>query len=137
MSPLPTFSITVLSLLIKGALSSGLYVALIVNCWIVPIMIWQKRYFLVTSSNNFKIINALINYILSSKRFGEPLFWINSFISKSKLNQQSSFLHIYLLLLLVILYSQVLFGILVSGDCVILLVCVSLPIFYVKWSVNL
>ena len=27
-----------------------------------------------TSSNNFKIINALINYILSSKRFDESLF---------------------------------------------------------------
>ena len=27
-----------------------------------------------TSSNNFKIINALIDYILSSKRFDEPLF---------------------------------------------------------------
>ena len=26
------------------------------------------------SSNNFKIINALIDYILSSKRFDEPLF---------------------------------------------------------------
>ena len=79
----------------------------------------------------------MIDYILSSKRFDEPLFWINSFISKSKFNQQFSFLHIYLLLLLVILYSQVLFGILVSGDCVILFVCVSLSIFYVKWSVNL
>ena len=37
-----------------------------------------------TSSNNFKIINASIDYILSSKRFDEPLFKINSFISKSE-----------------------------------------------------
>ena len=114
MSPLPTFSSTVPSLLIKGALSSGLYVVLIVNCWIVPIMIWQKRYFLVTSKNNFKIINALIDYILSSERFDEPLFWINSFISKSKFNQQFSFLHKNLLLLIVILYSQVLSGIFIG-----------------------
>ena len=40
-----------------------------------------------TSSNNFKIINALIDYILSSKRFEEPLFKINSFISKSEFSQ--------------------------------------------------
>ena len=36
-----------------------------------------------TSSNNFKIINASIDYNLSSKRFDEPLFKINSFISSS------------------------------------------------------
>ena len=74
------------------------------------------------SSNNFKIINALIDYILPSKRFDEPLFSINSLISKSEFNQQFSF-YIYILLLLVILYSQVLSGILVSGDRVILYVC--------------
>ena len=82
-------------------------------------------------SNNFKIINASIDYILSSKRFDEPLFQINSFISSSVnpniinnflfYNRQFSVLHMYLLLLLVILYSQVLF----------------LSIFYVKCSVNL
>ena len=77
-----------------------------------------------TSTNNFKIINASIEYILLSKSFDEPLFKINSFISKSEFNQQFSFLYIYLLLLLVILYSHVLSGILVSGDCVILFVCV-------------
>ena len=76
-----------------------------------------------TSCNNFKIINASIDYILSSKRFDEPLFKINSFISKSEFNQQFSFLHICLLLLLVILYSQVVSSILVSGDRVILFLC--------------
>ena len=40
-----------------------------------------------TSSNNFKIIDALIDYILSIKIFYEPLFKINFFISKSKFNQ--------------------------------------------------
>ena len=30
-----------------------------------------------TSSNNFKIMNASIDYILSSKPFDEPLFYIN------------------------------------------------------------
>ena len=39
-----------------------------------------------TSSNNFKIINASVDYILSSKRFDEPLFEINSSISKSEFN---------------------------------------------------
>ena len=48
LSPLPIFSSTVLSLLIKGALSSAVYVALTVNRWIVLIMISQKRYFLAT-----------------------------------------------------------------------------------------
>ena len=48
---------------------------------------------------------------------------MNSFISKSEFNQEFSFLH-YLLLLLVILYSQVLSGIMVSGDRVILFLCV-------------
>ena len=74
-----------------------------------------------TSSNNFEIINASIDYILSTRRFDQPLFKINSFISKSEFNQQFSFLHIYLLLL-VILYSQVIPDVLVSGDRVILLV---------------
>ena len=80
-----------------------------------------------TSSNNFKLINASIDYILSSKRSDETLFKINSFISKSEFNQQFSFLYICLLLSLAIFYSQVLSGILVSGDRVILF-----SIFYVK-----
>ena len=63
-----------------------------------------------TSSNNFKIINASIDYILYSKTFDELLFKINSFISKSEFNQQFSFFT----------YSPVLSGILVSDDCVIL-----------------
>ena len=59
---------------------------------------------------------------------------MNSFISSSVnpnlinnflfYNRHFSVLHIYLLLLLVILYSQTLSGILVSGGCVILLVYV-------------
>ena len=48
LSPLLTFSSTVPSLLMKDALSSTLYVALIVNYWILPIMISHKRYFLET-----------------------------------------------------------------------------------------
>ena len=51
---------------------------------------------------------------------------INNFLFH---NRQFSVLHIYLLLLLVILYSQVLSGILVSGDRVILFACVFLSIF--------
>ena len=94
------------------------------------------------SSNNFKIINASIDYILSSKRFDEPLFEINFFISSSVnptfiknflFYRQFSVLHIYLLLLLVVLYSPVLSGILVSDDRVILFACVFvLSIFYMK-----
>ena len=37
-----------------------------------------------TLSNKFKIINAPIDYI---KRFDEPFFYMNSFVSKSKFNQ--------------------------------------------------
>ena len=76
------------------------------------------------SCKNLKIINASIEYILSSKRFDKPFCQINSFISKPEFNQQFSFLHIYLLLSLVILYSQVLSSMLLSGDCVILFVYV-------------
>ena len=46
LSPLLIFSSTVSSLLMKDALSSALYASL--NCWIVPIMISHKRYFLAT-----------------------------------------------------------------------------------------
>ena len=94
------------------------------------------------SRNNFKIINASIDYILSSKRFDEPLFEINFFISSSVnptliknflFYRQSSVLHIYLLLLLVVLYSPVLSGILVSDHRVILFACVFIfSIFYMK-----
>ena len=49
-----------------------------------------------TSSNDLKIINASIDYIFSSKRFDEPFFKINSFISKSEFNQQLSFLYMYI-----------------------------------------
>ena len=44
-----------------------------------------------TSSNNFKIINTSIDYILSSKRFEEPLFYINYLISKSEFRKQFYF----------------------------------------------
>ena len=82
------------------------------------------------SCKNLKIINASIDYILSSKRFDEPLCQINSFISKPEFNQQFSFLHIYLLLSLVILYSQVLSSMLLSGDCVILFVYVFFCLYF-------
>ena len=39
-----------------------------------------------TSSNSFKIINASINYILTSKRFEEPFFKINLLIIKPEFN---------------------------------------------------
>ena len=75
-----------------------------------------------TSSNNFKIINASVGYILPNKIFHIYLL----------------LLYIYLLLLLVILYSQVLSCILLSRDGVILCPCVFfLSIFYKKWNVNL
>ena len=48
-----------------------------------------------TSRINFKIIKAPIDYILSSKRFDEPLFlnkFFHQLISKSEFNQQFSFL---------------------------------------------
>ena len=144
LSPLITFSSTVPSFLMKDALSSALYVALIANCWILPIMISHKRYFLATHpkllSNNFKIITASIGHILSSKRFDEPLFKINSFISSSVNpnlinnflfhNRQFCVLHIYLLLLLVALYPQVLSAILVSGDRVTLFACVFFCLYF-------
>ena len=50
------------------------------------------------SSNNFKIINASIDYILSSKRFHEPLFKMNSLISKSKFSRQLRFLYIIIII---------------------------------------
>ena len=43
------------------------------------------------SSNNYKIIKAFIDYILSSKRFDKPPFKMNSLISKSEFSQQFSF----------------------------------------------
>ena len=48
LSPLLVFSSIVPSLLMKDALSSALYVVLIVNYWILPITISHKRYFLAT-----------------------------------------------------------------------------------------
>ena len=57
-----------------------------------------------TSSNNFEIINASIDYILSRKRFDEPLFKINSFISKSEFNQQFSFFQCNFLCLCFLVY---------------------------------
>ena len=45
--------------------------------------------------NNFKIVNASIDYISSSKKFDEPLFKINSFISKSEFNELCSFFYMY------------------------------------------
>ena len=139
LSSLLTFSSIVPSLLMKDALSSALYVALIVNCWILPIMISHKRYFLATHPKLQAIISKSLTHrlIISyrvrdlTNRFFNKFFY--QLISKSEFNQQFSFFfqlsffcftYIYLLLLLVILYSQVLSGILVSGDCVILFVCV-------------
>ena len=48
LSPLLIFSSIVPSLLMKDALSSALYVVLIVNYWILPITISRKRSFLAT-----------------------------------------------------------------------------------------
>ena len=50
-----------------------------------------------TSSNNFKIINTSIDYLLSSKRFGEALFYINYLISKSEFRKQFYFLYIIII----------------------------------------
>ena len=48
------------------------------------------------SSNSFKIINAAIDYILSSKRFDKALFQLNSLINKSEFNQQMNiYIYIY------------------------------------------
>ena len=79
-----------------------------------------------------------------SKRFDEPLLQLNSLISKSEFSQQFYFLYAIVILfyliidviiviviiflfiylsILVILYSQVLYAILASGDRVILFVC--------------
>ena len=57
------------------------------------------------SSNNFKIINASIYYILSSKRFDEPLFKINFLISISEFSQQFSFLYIIVDLHIILIYD--------------------------------
>ena len=149
LNPLLTFSSTVPSLIMKDALSSALIRSLdskLLDCTNYDFT--QRLLFghtSQTSSNNFKIINTSIDYILSSKRFDEPLFKINSFISSSVnpnlinnflfYNRQFSVLHIYLLLLLVILYSQVLSGILVSGDRVILFVCVFFVYIFTRSEV--
>ena len=82
----------------KGALSSAIHVVLIsklMDC--TDYDLTQTLLFgntSQTSSNNFKIINALIYDILSSKRFDEPLFKINFFISKFDFNQQFSLFYI-------------------------------------------
>ena len=71
-----------------------------------------------TLSINFQIINAstflnkFFHQIISKSEFNQQFFFF--------CNCQFSVVHIYLLLLLVILYSQVLFDILVFGDRVIL-----------------
>ena len=141
LSPLPTFFSTVPSLLMKDALSSALYVALTVSYRILMIMISRKRYFLATYLKLEAIISKslthrlIISYPVTdlTNRFFNKSFY--QLISKSKFNQQFPFFfffqlsffcftYIYLLLLLVILYSQVLSGILVSGDHVILFVYV-------------
>ena len=94
-----------------------------------------------TSSNNFKIINTSIDYLLSSKRFGEPLFYINDLISKSEFRKQFYFLYIIIISfilfiyvsLLVIIYSQFLQSFFVSDNLVILFLFVFfLSMFYMK-----
>ena len=83
-----------------------------------------------TSSNSFKINNPLIDYILLSKRFDEPLFQMNILPSVDS-NLVNKFLFLIYLSIWVILYSQVLSNILLSRDWVILLFC-FLPIFYIN-----
>ena len=88
-----------------------------------------------TSSNNFKIINASIDYILSSKRFDEPLFWINSLISKLEFNQQFSFyLYIVVISYFVLPGTFRYIGIWRSCNFVCLFFFL---LFYVKWSVHI
>ena len=70
--PLLTFSSTVPSLSMKDALSSTLYVALITDFDLTQTLLFGDTF--QTSNINFTIINAFIDYILSSKRFDEPLF---------------------------------------------------------------
>ena len=67
-----------------------------------------------------------MNYFISSS---VNLNLINNFIFY---NRQFSVLHTYLLLLLVILYSQVLSGILVSGNRVILFVRVFFSSIFLR-----
>ena len=55
-----------------------------------------------TLSNNFKIINASIDYILSSKRPDEQLFQMNSLISNR--NSVCSFLFIYIIIVILFIY---------------------------------
>ena len=64
LSPLLTSSSTAPPLLMKGALSSAQYVALIVNCWIVPIMTYHKRYFLATHPELQAIISKSLTHRL-------------------------------------------------------------------------
>ena len=68
------FSSTVPSLLMKDALSLPLYIALIVKCYIVPIIMSASQMLLFwntsqISSNDFKIVNTSIGHTLSSKIF--------------------------------------------------------------------
>ena len=95
MSPLQTFPPTVPSFLKKEALSSALYVALIVNFCILPIMISYKRYFLAAHPKLQAIISkSLTHRLIISYRvrnLTNHLFF-HQLISKSEFNQQFSFL---------------------------------------------
>ena len=62
LSPRLIFSSTVPSLIIKGALPSALYIAVIVNCWIVPIMIPHKCYSLATHPKFHVITSKSLTY---------------------------------------------------------------------------
>ena len=109
----------------------------------------HKHYFFYNtsqfSSNNFKIINASIDYISSKKRFEEPLFKMNSLINKVEFSHEFTFLYIIIIILFILFtylsisvlsYSEVLSSILVFSDRVILFACFFF-IFYGKWSVNI
>ena len=60
------------------------------------------------SSNNFKTINASIDYIFSGKRFDEPLFY-EFFNCKLEFSQQFSFLYIIILFVLFNYLSNLVF----------------------------
>ena len=54
--------------------------------------------------NNFKVINASIDYILSSKRFDGALIKMNSLIRKSEFSQQFSFFIYYYFICFIYLF---------------------------------
>ena len=143
-NPLITFSSTVPSLLMKDALSSALYVALIVNYWVPPIMISHKRYFLATHPKLQAIISKSLTHRLIISYPVRDLTNENKFfhqlISKSEFNQQFYFLQSSIFCFTYIFNVVISYFILpgtfryisIWRSCNFVCLCFFCPYFYVK-----